>query len=306
MSCWKESTVNNKPAEQIRVIKIVPELSNENNTVSCLEDTAVLKDRIHHRLNHYNLENSRFKKDIIHSALTSSVLFLIGPQCKNQTDSREPCLILNKRSLKVKQPGDLCCPGGSIASRIDPYLAKLLYLPGSPLFRWSYWSQWRARKKSEAETLALLFATGLRESFEEMRLNPLGVIFLGPLPPQQLVTFNRVIYPMVCWLSRPKRFKPNWEVEKIVYISLKKLLDPVNYARYRIQLKTSPENQSAHIGDMPCFIHEHAVVSERLWGATFRITMVFLDLVFGFKPPALETIPVVHGALNENYRTGSR
>ena len=41
----------------------------------------------------------------------------------------------------------------------------------------------------------LLFAASIRESFEEMGLNPFGVQFLGPLPPQRLVMFHREIFP---------------------------------------------------------------------------------------------------------------
>ncbi len=66
-------------------------------------------------------------------------------------------------------------------------------------------------------------------------MNPVGVSFLGPLPPQQLAMFQRIIYPMVCWVPRQKRFFPNWEVEKLVYIPLRKLLNPDNYALCRMR-----------------------------------------------------------------------
>jgi hypothetical protein len=33
--------------------------------------------------------------------------------------------------------------------------------------------------------------------------------------------------------------------------------------------------------------------------------MVFLEIVFGFKPPAIESLPVVYGSLSENYLTGN-
>ena len=154
--------------------------------------------------------------------------------------------------------------------------------------------------------MALLFATCLREGFEEMRLNPLGVKFLGPLPPQQLVMFRKVIYPMVCWTGRQKRFSPNWEVERVVYIPLQNLLNPSNYARYRLHIGSSRKNEKdLNVKEYPCFLHEHRDEYEVLWGATFRITMVFLEIVFGFKPPDIESLPVVYGSLDENYLTGS-
>ena len=263
-------------------------------------------DRVLHRLYEKNRHRRLFSKDETNYSTASAVLFLIGMHCQEQDFSDVPCLILNKRSLKVKQPGDLCCPGGSISSRVDAFLSKFLYLPGSPLTRWPYWQQWHKLRRHETQDLALLFATCLREGFEEMRLNPLGVKFLGPLPQQQLIMFHRVIYPMVCWINRQKRFSPNWEVEKVVYIPFKDLLNPSLYARYRLNIETSKENEKhPDIRDYPCFIQQSEDSTEVLWGATFRITMVFLEIVFGFTPPDIKSLPVLSGSLDENYLTGN-
>ena len=273
---------------------------------NCLGDSQAFIKKIMCAIQERNHDDIVFSKGIIDSSTTSAVLFLLGTNCEGKGFSPTSCLILNKRSLRVKQPGDLCCPGGSISSGLDYYLAKLLYLPGSPLSRWPYWSLWRKKRHMEARSLALLFATCLREGFEEMRLNPLGVKFLGPLPSQQLVMFRRVIYPMVCWTGRQKRFSPNWEVEKIVYIPLPNLLNPSNYARYRLHIGSSQKNgKDLNVKEYPCFLHEHRDEYEVLWGATFRITMVFLEIVFGFKPPDIESLPVVYGSLDENYLTGN-
>lgn len=263
-------------------------------------------DRVMHRLYEKNRHNRIFSKDVTNSSTTSAVLFLLGMHCKEKDFSNAPCLILNKRSLKVKQPGDLCCPGGSISSRVDAFLSKILYLPGSPLTRWPYWQMWHKQRRQEAQNLALLFATCLREGFEEMRLNPLGVKFLGPLPQQQLIMFHRVIYPMVCWISRQKQFSPNWEVERVVYIPLQNLLNPSNYARYRLQIETSQEyGNNPEVKDYPCFIQKQKDHNEVLWGATFRITMAFLEIVFGFRPPDMGSLPIVSGSLDKNYLTGN-
>jgi hypothetical protein len=207
-----------------------------------LENSQAFVKKILYALQNRNHKNMIFSKGVTDSSITSSVLFLLGPDCQGVRLSSTPCLILTKRSLKVKQPGDLCCPGGSISSGLDFYLAKLLYLWGSPLYRWPYWSLWRKKRRGEARRLALLLATCLREGFEEMRLNPLGVTFLGPLPSQQLVMFRKVIFPMVCWVGRQKRFLPNWEVERVVYIPLQNLLNPTGYARYRLQSESPRKN----------------------------------------------------------------
>jgi hypothetical protein len=253
--------------------------------------------------NHYD---RIFSKGVTDSSITSAVLFLLGMHCEEKEFSNPPCLILNKRSQKVKQPGDLCCPGGSILSRIDNFLAKLLYLPGSPLTRWPYWKMWHMQRRREARNLALLLATCLREGFEEMRLNPLGVKFLGPLPQQRLIMFDRVIYPMACWIGRQKQFFPNWEVERVVCIPIQNLLDPSNYARYRLRIDISKTNESnPDVRDYPCFVLKQNGNLEVLWGATFRITMAFLEIVFGYEPPDMESLPVVFGSLDEHYLTGN-
>ena len=64
----------------------------------------------------------------------------LGLQDVGDGVGREISVILNKRSRDVLQGGDLCCPGGTINSRLDAYLAKALSLPGSPLSRWPYWA----------------------------------------------------------------------------------------------------------------------------------------------------------------------
>lgn len=277
-----------------------------NDMMNSFDKTQDFMDRVIHRLDEKNRDDRIFQKDATNSSTTSAVLFLLGMHCNENDFSNVPCLILNKRSLKVKQPGDLCCPGGSISSRIDAFLSKILYLPGSPLTRWPYWQQWHKQRRHESENMALLFATCLREGFEEMRLNPFRVKLLGPLPPQKLIMFHRVIYPMVCWINQQQQFIPNWEVERVVYIPLQNLLNPSHYARYRLRIETSREDRKTpDVTDYPCFIQKDQDNTDILWGATFRITMVFLENVFGFKPPDMELLPVVFGSLDKNYLTGN-
>lgn len=47
------------------------------------------------------------------TAAPSCVLLLLGPQFSPNGGPYRPCLILNKRSERVRQPGDLCCPGAA-------------------------------------------------------------------------------------------------------------------------------------------------------------------------------------------------
>jgi hypothetical protein len=244
-----------------------------------------------------------FPEDVFLSPGTSSVLFLLGWHCNN---SSEPCVVFNKRSFRVRQPGDLCFPGGRVAPRLDLFLSRVLKSPLSPLARWRFWPQWRDKQREQANRLSLLLATSLRESVEEMRLNPLGVSFLGPMPSEDLSMFRRVLYPMVVWINRQKHFLPNWEVEKIVYVPLRELLNPEAYACYRLHFKMSGKRGGeGYVQDFPCFRHEKGKEREVLWGATFRIVTSFLEMVFGFTAPPMDSLPVIYNTLDERYLNGS-
>jgi 8-oxo-dGTP pyrophosphatase MutT (NUDIX family) len=238
---------------------------------------------------------------------TSAVLLLLGRCGQAGGTPGDICLILNKRSPRVRQAGDLCCPGGSVSPRFDFYAAWLLGLPLAPLGRWPCWRAWRRERPFESRWLALYFATALREAFEEMRLNPLRVRFLGPLPQHRLVLFRRLIYPLAAWAPRQQRFRPNWEVERIMGIPLRQLLNPEHYIRYRLTMALSSEaEQPDQVREVPAFRFPSADGPAILWGATYRITQAFLQTVFGFSPPAIEGLPLVSGHLGKTYLTGER
>jgi hypothetical protein len=279
-----------------------------------LTDAPALGAHIERVLHEKTGYASLFPERISVSPTASAVLLLLGYQSCASGSGQAPCLIFNKRSVRVKQPGDLCFPGGRIAPRWDIRLSRILRLPFLSLSRWPYWRQWRRESPVSARRLALLLAASLREGFEEMRLNPLHVRFLGPLPRQRLIMFDRVIYPMAGAIGRQRRFSPNWEVEKIVHIPLKDLLGVDGYRCYRLQMvyrdQTALPPEGGHAGtpiiqDYPCFVHDSEDGPEVLWGATYRITTLFLELIFGFVPPPVTTLPIIEGALDRAYLTGS-
>jgi len=272
---------------------------NSESIHNLLQQTPELVAHITRRLCVQNNRNPLFPGDGVDWQSASAVLFLLGRHPQQGRLSGEPCLILNKRSENVRQPGDLCCPGGRVSPRLDAGLATFLKLPIFHLARWPHWPHWHKTRPRDAKRLRLLLATGVRESMEEMRLSPFGLEFLGPLPAQQLVMFQRVIYPMVIWISGHKRFFPNWEVEKIIYIPLRNLLNPAGYARYRLRFGDQPGHTPANI--FPCFRYGKGNRAEILWGATYRITAAFLSDVFDFVPPDLDSLPAIHGSLSKSY-----
>jgi 8-oxo-dGTP pyrophosphatase MutT (NUDIX family) len=270
-------------------------------------DDSRLIPRIMQALDSHTSRMAVFDTAAADLTATSAVLLLLG-RCGEAADQPgDICLILNKRSARVRQAGDLCCPGGRVNPRFDLYAARLLGLPSAPLGRWPRWRTWRRRRPVESRWLALYFATALREAFEEMRLNPLRVCFLGPLPHHRLVLFRRLIYPLAAWAPRQKRFKPNWEVERIMGIPLRQLLNPEHYIRYRLTMALSSEAQQPdQVREVPAFRFPSADGPAILWGATYRITQAFLQMVFGFSPPAMEGLPLVSGKLGKTYLTGER
>jgi hypothetical protein len=266
-------------------------------------NARVLMEHISEALQEKSRGGKGFPEDVFVSPVTSSVLFLLSGHCDG---SSEPCVVFNKRSFRVRQPGDLCFPGGRVAPHLDLFLSKLLKSPLSPLARWRFWADWRDHRREQASRLSLLLATSLRESAEEMRLNPFGVTFLGPMASEDLSMFRRILYPMVAWINRQKHFLPNWEVDKIVYVPLRELLDSASYAWYRLHFKgAGKRGDEGYVQDFPCFRHRNEKEEEVLWGATFRIVMSFLETVFGFSAPSVDSLPVIRRTLDERYLNGS-
>lgn len=261
-----------------------------------------LKQRITRLLYGQALETADAGTSASGAVPSSSVLVPL----RTSLDDGSPHLILNKRSQQVRQPGDLCFPGGGSEVPMDDMIARALQLSGSPLTQWPYWQNWQRRSRQDGDDMALLLATGLRESLEEMNLNPFGVHFLGPLPAQQLVMFDRRIQPMAVWLDSEQHFRTNWEVARIITIPLRDLLDAQNYRTY--QIVYSPE-VAARLGkpsqEFPAFRFEDDDSVEILWGVTFRIVRSFLKLVFRYDMPPLDVLPTVEGTLGMEYYTGT-
>ena len=267
-----------------------------------LTDKTALLQHVTEALQNCSRNAPIFPAGILNSRTVAAVLLLMGFYRKGTGKAPVPCFVFNKRSLRVRQAGDLCFPGGRVMPRIDFCFSWGLKLPFSPLSRWPYRNWWRKHRRLEARRLSLLLSAGLREGLEEIRLNPLGVRFLGPLPAQRLRMFQCEIYPMAAWVERQRHFFPNWEVEKIVTVPIRSFLDPANYAGCRIRFAAGRKTQAGRaIEAFPCFRLPDASENEILWGATYRMVMNFLELVFGFSPPPMEDLPVVSKRIGEGY-----
>ena len=229
----------------------------------------------------------------------AGVLVLLGKDQNQSSLLDNYFFILNKRSDKVRQPGDLCFPGGHpnhwidyISSRfIVPYILPLRRGPGFKMNK---------RIKRESFRVIMYFLSNvLRESFEEMRLNPFKVDFLGALGCYRLEEFHRLIFPIVGIMKRETKLKQNWEVEKVLRIAITSLFNHDKYAKYRLRVRGKfKQIFGGDWIDRNCFIHsEEGQQDEILWGATYEITMSFLKIAFSFSPPHNKTSPVIQGEL---------
>jgi 8-oxo-dGTP pyrophosphatase MutT (NUDIX family) len=217
-------------------------------------------------------------------------------------------LQLIKRSSEVPQPGDLSCPGGMLHPSVDPFLARLM-VPGlTPILQGKALSLAKARGRNTYESLSLFLTNALREAWEEIRLNPFNVRFLGPLPSRELYVFSRIIFPVVGLVNRSWRFQPNWEVERIVEIPLRALFERANYGTLTVEIETTLpfRHQVEPVRDFPCFFYTPPGGREEvLWGATMSIVMNFLEIVFGFTLPEKNSNRVVRKSLRPDYATGN-
>ncbi len=213
-------------------------------------------------------------------------------------------LQLIKRSSLVSQAGDISAPGGMLEDFKDHLLSLFIAGNATPVLRGKAREFARKRGKRNFQIISLFFSNALRESWEEIGLNPFNIAFLGPLPTYTLKFFTKTIFPSVGLVKKPWIFRPNKEVEKVVQIPLASFFDPYNYGMFQIHIDKNSRTDS-HDLLVPCFIHKDCDDQEEiLWGATLTIVMSFLKLVFDFESPDIQPKRIVSKTLPANYMTG--
>ncbi len=214
---------------------------------------------------------------------------------------------LIKRSANVAQPGDLSCPGGMLHPRLDGLLRSLLTAGIVPALRDYPKSLPGTADVNTRKAMTLFLANALRESWEEIRLNPFNIRFLGPLPCHSLILFRRTIFPLVGLVKKASPYQPNSEVERVLEIPLTAFFQAENYAHYLIDMSDSIRREDRDSWQFPCFLHrEEGREPEILWGATFHIILRFLEIVFAFRMPDIQSGPVLRRTLHRSYLTGHK
>lgn len=117
-----------------------------------------------------------------------------------------------------------------------------------------------------------LLGTALRESYEEVGIQPEHVTVMGRLDDLPTFSTNFVIAPFVGVIPHPYSFRPNpLEVAFIFDVPLAVLADPTVSRTY-----TRLRQDGATILD-----YEFHVAGQVIWGATARILQHFLQVING-------------------------
>ncbi|MDO8786025.1 MAG: CoA pyrophosphatase [Syntrophales bacterium] len=196
---------------------------------------------------------------------------------------------LIKRSAKVAQPGDLSCPGGFLRPILDSCLRPLLTSGLIPVLRGNALAYARERDAETFRIITLFLVNALRESWEEIRLSPRNVRFLGPLPTYSLTLYRRTIFPLVGFIKNPWQIRLNSEADRIVEIPLRSFFNEGNYGLYTAEI-SDQSRLNYEESCYPCFIHRDDDGREEiLWGATFNIAVNFLQAVLDYNLPDMST-----------------
>ncbi len=218
----------------------------------------------------------------------------------------EYAVILNKRSDRVQQAGDLCFPGGHVDPGKDRLLARLLTWGLFPSSRaGAFRSLMKNAGPEEKDAVRFILAVALRESWEEMRLRPWNVEYLGTLPTHQLMNYPRIIFPVVGRIRGGWRARPNWEVEKVIRLPVRAFFDPGNHLSYRLNLP-GPVREKFGMDhwELPGLAVQSGGQEEILWGATFRILLHFMERVLDLDWEGIRPSRMVERDMPDHYFQG--
>jgi 8-oxo-dGTP pyrophosphatase MutT (NUDIX family) len=216
-------------------------------------------------------------------------------------DRSEYVFQLIKRSSKVKQGGDIGCPGGLLQPRQDNMLSSFLKTGMLPALRGRIARSIQNVDSDTATLIRLFLTTALREAWEEIGLNPLNTKFLGALPSFPLNMFARTIFPVVCMTRRKFTYRLNFEVDKILEIPLSFFFESGNYAMLNIKT-SSGENQEFFQYQTPCVvIPDQRGKEDILWGATFKIIQNFLSIISDGEAPSTYSSRILDKVLTSKY-----
>lgn len=111
--------------------------------------------------------------------------------------------------------------------------------------------------------------TALRESNEEIGINPEKVNILGQLTPLHIPVSNFIVYPIVGMYETTPSFKADpHEVKEVISFKLSDLLNPANCT-----------SQEFKYGDLSFIAPIYNPNDVTIWGATAMILSEFLEII---------------------------
>ncbi|MEN6507875.1 MAG: CoA pyrophosphatase, partial [Smithella sp.] len=205
------------------------------------------------------------------------------------------------------QAGDISCPGGMLESRTDEMLSHILFK--TEMIRTADNRSLNTLPGKDEQTAALIrlfLMNALRESWEEIGLNPLNVCFLGALPSYSLTFFSRTIFPVVSLVREPFDYRLSDEVEKVMEIPVDYFFQSSFYAVLEIE-SGSGNSDPRYNMKFPCLVvPDGSGHDDILWGATFNIIVNFLQTITGNPLPASPPSRTVKKMLSPHYASGKR
>ncbi len=233
--------------------------------------------------------------------------FFFLPKTELKEDpSGEYVVLLNKRSKRVQQGGDLCAPGGGVHPMLDGISQQILRIGLFPWAKGPAFKRSKERGESIYKKILLFLGNALRESWEEIRLSPFNVEFLGPLPSYRLQSRRWIIFPLAGRVKRLWQPRLSPEVAKIIPFPLSIFFQPESHALYSLEV---PEELIAqgipNPWEFPCVVYEGDGEEEILWGATYGILRSFLSIIFEPPIPSPDGRRVIHRKLVATYLSGN-
>jgi len=214
-------------------------------------------------------------------------------------------VLLNKRSQRVQQAGDLCAPGGGVHPVLDRISQQILRAGLLPWTKGLAFEQGKRRGEAVYKKILFFLGNALRESWEEIHLSPFNVEFLGPLLSYRLQSRRWVIFPVVGRVKRPWQPKLSPEVDKIISIPLRTFFLPESYAFYSLEVPRELIAQGIpNPWEFPCLVYGADGEEEILWGATYAVMRSFLGILFDRPLPSPDGRRVIQRKLMADYLAG--
>ena len=114
-----------------------------------------------------------------------------------------------------------------------------------------------------------LVNTALRETWEEIGVDPKTINVIGPISKLYIPPSNFDVFPFVGYTKERPDFITNEEVDKLLEFDLDTLLNPDTFTTREIKTRFGK------LVDVPCYYIDNNII----WGATAMIVSELIDII---------------------------